>query len=642
MLETRWLGALVPTWLAAALLVGACAEPSPQSARRSSLFQPEITLPARPDDRAKLRASDAARCGLEGPPAAGRPSHDRLVGAKLALAHFGDETVALIADADGRQLRRLSLDRRDELEPTPLPGTPSALVVGDDGRVFVTLADTHRVAVLQTGQDAHAPLRLRCTRSVAPEPVGLATYPGGLAVTSRWGQALTIFETSAEMPARRVVEMPRNPHGVAVTEAGRAVVSHAFGGRVSTVDLDTGKRRSLRLRRRERMENASIDLLERTGTQAFALVPLGDGDFALPNVMVDPGDARAVASMAYYGGTAEIPIAVPLVARIDADRGTVLTSTRNPAPRCLLPRAATHDPKRDLVLVGCTGVDEIVALRRGEEPERTHDVAAWRLPIGDEPAGLAVDPGRDQLVIFSQFDATVTLVSLEDRSEREVVRLAPPAGLDPTIALGRKIFHEAGKRRLSHDGRACASCHPDGRDDAVTWMTPKGPRQTPMLVDRLRDTAPFGWDGSRGDLHGYIRGTLRRLGGEGLSGRERSALIAYLTSLRAPPVDEAPSPDHERGAEIFTSAMTGCTSCHAGDGLTDRMGHDVGSITRGDEHGEFDTPSLRHLSQSAPYYHDGRYPTLRAMLTDHDLKMGRTAHLTPDDLKALEAYLRRL
>ncbi|MEQ9319181.1 MAG: hypothetical protein RIF41_08470 [Polyangiaceae bacterium] len=624
------------------ILGAACAEPAPLPARRSALFRPVVEIPAALDEREKLARTDTASCGVSGP-AAGRPPHARMVGSKVAVAAFDDASVALIADEDGRQLRRVSLaDGSQELDPTALPGAPSAVVVSDDGRVFVTLADTHRIAVLQTGGRPEDPVRLLCTRPVAAEPVGLATYPAGLAVTSRWGHALTTLSTTDEMPAERVVEMPRNPHGVAVTDEGSAIVSHAFGGRVSRVDLATGKRSSTKLRRRERFEDMSVDSIERVGTQAFSLVPLGDGDFALPTVMVDPGDTRAIASMAYYGGSAEIPIAVPLVARVDGKRGEVYTSSPNPARGCLLPRAATHDPKRDVVLVGCTGVDEVVALGRGKSKTGVHDAAKWRVPIAGDAAGLAVDPRSDRLVVWSQFDHAVTLVSLANPEAREVVRLSPPSSLDPELALGRKLFHEAGKTRLSHDGRACATCHPDGRDDAVTWMTPKGPRQTPMLVDRLQDTAPFGWDGSRGDLHGYIRGTLRRLGGNGLSGAERSALIKYLMSLRAPRVDAPASPDHDRGAEIFASAAAGCTSCHAGDGLTDRLGHDVGSIARGDEHGEFDTPSLRHLSQSAPYYHDGRYPTLRAMLTDEHLRMGRIAHLSNDDLSALEAYLMRL
>ena len=46
----------------------------------------------------------------------------------------------------------------------------------------------------------------------------------------------------------------------------------------------------------------------------------------------------------------------------------------------------------------------------------------------------------------------------------------------PQIARGRALFRVTDDGRLSRDGRACASCHPDGRDDALTWSTPDGPR----------------------------------------------------------------------------------------------------------------------------------------------------------------------
>ena len=59
-------------------------------------------------------------------------------------------------------------------------------------------------------------------------------------------------------------------------------------------------------------------------------------------------------------------------------------------------------------------------------------------------------------------------------------------------------------------------------------------------------------------------------------------------------------------------------------------------------HRRFDTPSLRFVSGTAPYFHDGRYPTLRALLVGSDGKMGHTAKLSPHELDALEAYLRTL
>jgi cytochrome c peroxidase len=98
----------------------------------------------------------------------------------------------------------------------------------------------------------------------------------------------------------------------------------------------------------------------------------------------------------------------------------------------------------------------------------------------------------------------------------------------------------------------------------------------------------------------------------------------------------------KRGAELFASKQTGCAKCHAGSELTDNEMHDVKSKTRADRDDKFNTPSLRLLSGRAPYYHDGRYATLRDLLTNVDGNMGHTKHLSDGDLEALEAYLMQL
>ena len=40
--------------------------------------------------------------------------------------------------------------------------------------------------------------------------------------------------------------------------------------------------------------------------------------------------------------------------------------------------------------------------------------------------------------------------------------------LSNEYALGRILYHSTSDSRISKDGRACASCHPDGRDDGST------------------------------------------------------------------------------------------------------------------------------------------------------------------------------
>jgi cytochrome c peroxidase len=55
-----------------------------------------------------------------------------------------------------------------------------------------------------------------------------------------------------------------------------------------------------------------------------------------------------------------------------------------------------------------------------------------------------------------------------------------------------------------------------------------------------------------------------------------------------------------------------------------------------------DTPSLRDVGRTAPYFHDGRYLTLEALLADKDSRMGATASLSDPERAALHAYLESL
>jgi cytochrome c peroxidase len=210
------------------------------------------------------------------------------------------------------------------------------------------------------------------------------------------------------------------------------------------------------------------------------------------------------------------------------------------------------------------------------------------------------------------------------------------------LARGRELFH-ASDARISDDGRACASCHPDGRDDSLTWSTPTGPRQTPMLAGRLAKTAPFGWNGDGESVHQHLEHTFQRLGGRGLPADELEALIAYAGEIATPrrnaPIDGTLA---AQGKSLFHSEAAGCAGCHIDGAETDRAAHDVGSKVKADAVPGFDTPSLRFVGGTAPYFHDGRYATLRALLGDSSAQMGHTQHLDARELAALEAYLRTL
>ncbi|HEU4409497.1 MAG TPA: cytochrome C peroxidase [Polyangiaceae bacterium] len=575
--------------------------------------------------------------------------------------------LAYVADSDDGALYTVDVSSGKTLARTKLRGQPEQLLVLADGRVAAALRDKNAVEVLEPGARPELGLSPRCLAAVPSEPVGLAATPDDktLLVTSGWGRALTALD-GASLAAGRSVELPREPRSVVASDDGKlAYVAHVVGAQMSVVDLDdpAAEARQVDLRAGERSGAASSARRAdkpREGCQGFALAKSSDGArvFA-PMALVDPGEP-ARASGGYGNPNAPLPPEVSAVAVVDAQAERSLTKAlfapsgfgkarflrHQPKGDCILPRAAAyHDGS---LYVTCFGIDALVEYDgKAVDPSRFE---RRRWAVGGGPTGVALDGAAGRAVVWSQFDHVVSVVPLNGGDEPQTSFVGDPGGrpdLDYEFALGRELFHRSGDSRISQDGRACASCHPNGREDAITWATPDGPRQTPMLAGRLDVTAPYSWSGQHATVPEHVHATFQRLGGTGLDEASLGALLTYISRMPAPP-PAAPPPSRralvERGREVFASSEAACVGCH-GDpdrASTDRERHDVGSFVQGDTQRAFDTPSLRFLSGTAPYFHDGRYATLDALLDATDSTMGHTAHLSKRDRRALAAYLETL
>jgi cytochrome c peroxidase len=254
--------------------------------------------------------------------------------------------------------------------------------------------------------------------------------------------------------------------------------------------------------------------------------------------------------------------------------------------------------------------------------------------------------------VWSSFDRVLSSVPLappkpDSRLPSRATEVAIPAStahaMPSDVALGRLLFHSSADPRVAEDGRGCASCHPSGRDDGLVWSTPRGPRRTKLLAGMLAGTAPYSWDGVTPDLQAHIEQAFERLRGRGgLRPFERRALLSYLESLPLPPARKESVTLVERGRQVFASAEAGCAGCHNDAHLSDGARHDVKSHTDADAPSSFDTPSLRRVASRAPYFHDGRFTTLEALISGVSGTMGKTEQLSADDKKALATYLRSL
>ena len=171
-----------------------------------------------------------------------------------------------------------------------------------------------------------------------------------------------------------------------------------------------------------------------------------------------------------------------------------------------------------------------------------------------------------------------------------------------------------------------------------------------MLAGRIEGTAPYGWLGAGSTVEDHVTRTFQRLGAVGLPEPEKAALLSYVRAMappepRAVPREPARQKLVDRGRELFESAATACSTCHdPARSFTDGLRHVVVREPRvmrkrPTTPDGFDTPSLRFVGGTAPYFHDGRFPTLEALLESPEHAMGYTLQLSRDERTALAAYL---
>jgi cytochrome c peroxidase len=253
--------------------------------------------------------------------------------------------------------------------------------------------------------------------------------------------------------------------------------------------------------------------------------------------------------------------------------------------------------------------------------------------------------------------------------------------LDPTPLRGKILFNNAADPRLTRlSWISCASCHPDGGSDSVTWDFPDGPRQAPALWNSGK-TLPWHWSAALDepqdveqtvqviqDGEGLAPGIDPPLLGQPMRGRsaDLDALALFLVQgLRAPHLPQ-PQKDGERelaarGRALFASA--GCAACHGGpnwtisalpaapgsldpdhNGMVDAALHDVGTLNPADVRGAsgFDVPSLLDVGLTAPYLHDGSLATLDALLRSGHPDPKSSTRLNDEEIAALVAFLRTI
>ena len=270
-----------------------------------------------------------------------------------------------------------------------------------------------------------------------------------------------------------------------------------------------------------------------------------------------------------------------------------------------------------------------------------------------------------------------------------------PKGNKPTkarVELGKKLFFDP---RLSGDGNmSCATCHSplfgwsDGLPTARGAKSQVLDRASPVVVNTGYNNIQM-WDGRKVSLEDQAMGPMeaavemnmnipvlfkwlngnneyvalfnKAYPGEKIDSKTLSKAIASFERTvisNTSPFDrwlagekKALNKAEVEGFKVFMDPDRGnCAVCHSEGNFTDNGFHNIGLASFGEENpdlgryterplrlmkGAFKTPTLRDISLSAPYFHDGSAKTLMDVV-DHYEKGGIVKTNLSPNIKALK------
>jgi YVTN family beta-propeller protein len=262
-------------------------------------------------------------------------------------------------------------------------------------------------------------------------------------------------------------------------------------------------------------------------------------------------------------------------------------------------------------LVLSRGGNVVVRATRGVDGKLDIGAAAGvvRFVTGNIPTGLVMSGDGRRAYVNNDVSDSVTSIDLENNVvlERDIATGTPPepGSLAHRQLVGRLVFFTAlgtpdnglfqtpvrdieplrFRGKASNNGwSSCASCHPGGLSDRVTWYFQTGPRQTIPLDGFFSKSDPTdqriaNWSAVQGSITDFNNNARGVQGGTGFAGdppnqdifnhgitegasEALDAMTEWVRTIRSPivpqPADDAAA---ARGRVIFSNS---CTSCHGG------------------------------------------------------------------------------
>lgn len=549
------------------------------------------------------------------------------------VAVSDDGSRAYTANRAGNSVSAIDLDTRLVIGEIAVGARPYGLVVSPDGRtLYVAVQGRDRLAVVDTAT-------LTSTLSFP-----LPDRPSGLAISDDSGD-LYITHLLSKTITRLALPIPR-VYLPLVAQVERAGQSAPF-------------------------ESAGPSPAAYGGAQTSAISLWADSNLVQSIVIAPDGERAYVPHTRSNSGNPALTLDTtvsPIVSIIDLATEQHLAGQQfnldvlDP-PAVGLPFDAAFRPDGSELWILNAASNDVTVIDLETLGRRAH------IEVGDNPRGIVMSPDGNRAYVNNTLAGNVSVIDTAQYTVTEAITVTS-IPLDPVLLTGKRLFHSSDDPRMGKDQwMSCNTCHFDGENDGQTWLLGfAGPRNTSSLLG-IADTLPLRWSGEWDEAAdsefairmdsfgtGLVDGEMHCSLGPpdctnhpphaGVSA-DLDALAAYITSLSIPP-----SPDYAKGQPLSEAAQRGrmhfndpvvaCVACHPPPLYTDNLTHDVGTATADERIGPaFNTPSLRGVYDTPPYFHDGSAATLYEAVTragsggEHDV----SGNLDEAEIQDLVAFL---
>ncbi len=587
-----------------------------------------------------------------------------------AIAITADAKLVLAVNPDSNSLSLISTAAQETIAEIPVGIDPRTVAVDDAGsRAYVANRGSDSVSVLDLAARA-----VITEVTVGYRPYGVIVSPAGdrLYVAEQGADRLTTLDTTT-FEIVNTLSVADRPSGLAISDDGRTLyVTQLLTDQVSVISLG-GYRIYLPLILKgtsltSHVSRLTFDVSHLTShASLITSIPLWPDSNLVQSIVLSP-DGRTAYVPHTRSNTANRALTFdttvfPLVSLIDLTTRRHLAGqqfdlgTLDP-PGVGLPFDAAVTPDGEELWVLNAASNDITVL------DLTRRRLVAHIEVGDNPRGIVLSPDGNTAYVNNTLAGTVSVIDTAAYTVIGVITTTT-IPLPPALLNGKRLFHTSDDPRLARaQWISCNTCHFEGEHDGRTWFFGfAGPRNTTSLLGMI-ETYPLRWSGEWDESADAEFANRKENFGSGLidgnmncslsppdcvnqpPNQSRSydldCLALFIDSLPPPPSPGPPSEAALRGQAIFNRADVGCVTCHPAPLYTDLQKHDVGTVTADEKIGpEFDTPTLRGLYDSAPYFHDGSAATLRDALTrpspgsEHDVR----GVLTEAEMQDLIAFL---